>query len=304
MAAVKSPAKPAGTESLIKSRDRVRDLAEVYTAKKEVDAMLDLIPDFSLNQTFLEPACGNGNFLIEILRRKLQIFPGVGQYFEGNAAGKIASLPKNGKSDVVLMTALKAVSTMYGIDICANNVAETQVRLYSYIVYGEDLSLPPFLTGGDPQTFNYIEAVTPGHALPLAEDYLGNLFRYAEAEAIRRGLRTRISAISPLIRDVLKVVLRKNFQQGDFLSQKTLEGADLVVSGWEWSKESGKKGEPWEPAEIWEPWDPAKSWKPSEPWQVCRKDYRLAVVGTKDPKTEFEPYTCNIEKLLEGGENA
>ena len=63
----------------IKSRDRVRDLAEVYTHEREVNAMLDLMPDMfpataSCNTTrqFLEPACGHGNFLDEILRRKLK----------------------------------------------------------------------------------------------------------------------------------------------------------------------------------------------------------------------------------------
>lgn len=56
----------------IKSRDRVRDLAEVYTHKREVDAMLDLVPGMfpsaadpgNTDRTFLEPACGSGNFLV------------------------------------------------------------------------------------------------------------------------------------------------------------------------------------------------------------------------------------------------
>jgi hypothetical protein len=63
----------------IKSRDRVRSLAEVYTHKREVDAMLDLVRGMfpsaeepgNTDRTFLEPACGSGNFLEEILRRKL-----------------------------------------------------------------------------------------------------------------------------------------------------------------------------------------------------------------------------------------
>jgi hypothetical protein len=63
----------------IRSRSRVRDLAEVYTHDREVHAMLDLVPDMfpteedpgNTDRTFLEPACGHGNFLVEILRRKL-----------------------------------------------------------------------------------------------------------------------------------------------------------------------------------------------------------------------------------------
>jgi hypothetical protein len=63
----------------IKNRGRVRGLAEVYTHSREVNAMLDLVPDMFAagddpdihDRTFLEPACGSGNFLDEILRRKL-----------------------------------------------------------------------------------------------------------------------------------------------------------------------------------------------------------------------------------------
>ena len=54
----------------VKSKQRVADHGEVYTNPREVNAMLNLVKEqsFSLSATFLEPACGNGNFLIEILR--------------------------------------------------------------------------------------------------------------------------------------------------------------------------------------------------------------------------------------------
>ena len=53
----------------IKSKERVRDLAEVFTGEKEVGAMLDLVKSHSekIESTFLEPSCGNGNFLVAIL---------------------------------------------------------------------------------------------------------------------------------------------------------------------------------------------------------------------------------------------
>lgn len=60
--------------NLIKSRSRVRDHGEVFTPDFIVNDMLNLVKDESENivSTFLEPACGNGNFLIEILRRKME----------------------------------------------------------------------------------------------------------------------------------------------------------------------------------------------------------------------------------------
>ena len=56
----------------IRSKDRVKNLAEVFTRGREVKAMLDLVGDtaYAVETTFLEPACGNGNFLVEILSRK------------------------------------------------------------------------------------------------------------------------------------------------------------------------------------------------------------------------------------------
>ena len=59
----------------IKSKTRVRDKGEVFTNPREVNAMLDLVKQETerIDSRFLEPACGNGNFLIEILIRKLEV---------------------------------------------------------------------------------------------------------------------------------------------------------------------------------------------------------------------------------------
>ena len=58
-----------------KSKQRVADHGEVFTAEREVNAMLDLVKQETerIDSRFLEPACGDGNFLAEILRRKLAV---------------------------------------------------------------------------------------------------------------------------------------------------------------------------------------------------------------------------------------
>ena len=60
-------------ERQVKSRQRVADHGEVFTAEREVKAMCDLVKQETerIESRFLEPACGNGNFLVEVLRRKL-----------------------------------------------------------------------------------------------------------------------------------------------------------------------------------------------------------------------------------------
>jgi hypothetical protein len=105
----------------IKSRERVRDLAEVYTHEREVNAMLDLVPDMfpsahqpaNTDRTFLEPACGDGNFLVEILRRKLEYVTsrryGRGERFEHRV--------------------LRCLASVYGIDISDDNVRESRQRM-------------------------------------------------------------------------------------------------------------------------------------------------------------------------------
>ena len=57
----------------VKSKKRVADHGEVFTNEREVNAMCDLVIQETerIDSRFLEPACGDGNFLIEILKRKL-----------------------------------------------------------------------------------------------------------------------------------------------------------------------------------------------------------------------------------------
>ena len=59
--------------SQVKSKQRVADHGEVFTPAWMVEVMLDLVKDETerLDSRFLEPACGSGNFLVQILRRKL-----------------------------------------------------------------------------------------------------------------------------------------------------------------------------------------------------------------------------------------
>ncbi|MEN1930000.1 hypothetical protein WCE37_13550 [Luteimonas sp. MJ250] len=104
----------------IKTRQRVRDLAEVFTHEREVKAMLDLIPDMfpagstkTVDAKFLEPACGSGNFLEEILRRKL-------------AGVRFARVHLVSRYEHWL---LRALASIYGVDICADNVNESRLRL-------------------------------------------------------------------------------------------------------------------------------------------------------------------------------
>lgn len=100
----------------IKSRKRVTEHGEVFTNEREVNAMLDLVKSETdrIESRFLEPACGDGNFLAEILRRKLARVKR--QYRKSNS-----EFTKN---------AFLALTSIYGIDIQEDNVKECRKRLF------------------------------------------------------------------------------------------------------------------------------------------------------------------------------
>jgi len=101
-----------------KSKSRVADHGEVFTNEREVNAMLDLVKSESerIDSRFLEPACGTGNFLIEILRRKLAV---------------VSSRYKKSQSEWERY-AVVAVCSCYGVDILEDNCLECRERLYRY----------------------------------------------------------------------------------------------------------------------------------------------------------------------------
>ena len=104
------------TKSQIKSKERVADRGEVFTAEREVKAMCDLVATQcdNVDSTFLEPACGDGNFLAEILDRKL------------------TRVKKDAKSDKTQWEwlSVRAVASLYGVDIMQDNAEECRKRLY------------------------------------------------------------------------------------------------------------------------------------------------------------------------------
>ena len=104
----------------VKSRERVQKHGEVFTAKREVNAMLDLVKNETerIDSRFLEPACGDGNFLIEILRRKLAVVH--------------ANWLKHQSQLQYEKDAILAISSMYGIDILPDNAAACRARLLNY----------------------------------------------------------------------------------------------------------------------------------------------------------------------------
>lgn len=100
----------------IKSKERVAEHGEVFTNEREVKAMCDLVKDETerIDSRVLEPACGDGNFLAEILNRKL------------DTVSKCYSKSPNDWEKFSIV----ALSSLYGVDIMPDNAQECRDRLY------------------------------------------------------------------------------------------------------------------------------------------------------------------------------
>lgn len=111
--------------TLMRSKQRVADHGEVFTPAWLVQAMLDLVREESerIDSRFLEPACGSGNFLVPVLRRKLaavELRYGGGEFEKHHYA-------------------LFGLMCLYGIELLEDNIDECRANLLE--VFAEYLSV-------------------------------------------------------------------------------------------------------------------------------------------------------------------
>ncbi|WP_338750162.1 hypothetical protein [Janibacter alittae] len=118
-------------ELVVRSRERVKAHGEVFTPRYMVDQMLDLVsedlessPDF-VDKTFLEPSAGGGNFLVAILRRKLQ------------------AIEKRFPANEWAQESLFALASIYGIELLEDNHQEAKaIMLAEFLGFHRDHGTP------------------------------------------------------------------------------------------------------------------------------------------------------------------
>ncbi len=155
---------------LVKSKQRVADHGEVFTPPWMVQAMLDLVKDETerIDSRFLEPACGSGNFLVQVLRRK---FAAVNH--------------KYGKSEFEKQHyALLAVMCTYGIELLADNIVECRANMLE--ILAEFLQLDEatdiYRAGAYVLSLNLVQ----GDALKMC-DHVGQPITFAEWGYLGKG---------------------------------------------------------------------------------------------------------------------
>lgn len=106
--------------------ERRSETCEVFTPQETVRKMLDKLPDemFEASKTFLDNSCGNGNMLVEVLMKKLEMTP---KSKRVNGLPKCGLLPFYVKSDYVI----DCVKSLYGTDMMEDNVKECKERIFN-----------------------------------------------------------------------------------------------------------------------------------------------------------------------------
>lgn len=156
--------------SLVRSKQRVADHGEVFTPSWLVDDMLDLVKGETerIDSRFLEPACGSGNFLVQVLIRKLA-----------------AVERQYGKSDFEKRhQSLLALMCTYGIELLEDNIAECREKML--VPFSEYLGLresdDTYLAATHVLTVNIVQADALTMKAPA-----GNSIVFAEWTYLGRG---------------------------------------------------------------------------------------------------------------------
>jgi len=156
--------------NLVKSKQRVADHGEVFTPEWMVEAMLDLVKDETerIDSRFLEPACGSGNFIVKIMRRKL-------------AAVEL----KYGKSDFERRHyALLALMCLYGIELLPDNIAECRDNVLD--VFAEYLGIDEADDLYRAASYVLTQNLVHGDALTMC-DQVGQPITFAEWGYLGKG---------------------------------------------------------------------------------------------------------------------
>lgn len=212
----------------IKSKERVASHGEVFTNEREVKAMCDLVKDETerIESRVLEPACGDGNFLAEILNRKLATV--------SKCYGKAPSDWE--KFSIV------ALSSLYGVDIMADNVQECQDRLYGIWQEAHKKAVGEEATSGIEDAAYYVLKcnILCGDALTLLQSN-GKPIVFPEWSLVGGSL-----------------MKRRDYELATMLEMQENEGqGDLFLSSGEYDEELG----------AYIPL-PTKEYKPIEYWRI------------------------------------
>ena len=208
-------------KSQIKSKQRVQERGEVFTNEREVKAMCDLVKDETerIDSRFLEPACGDGNFLAEIVTRKLAVVS-----------------KRYGKSETDWEKySVLAMSSVYGVDIMPDNAQECRARLFKIWEKAYKRKCKTILSADCQNAVRFILSrnVLCGDALTMLDDN-GNPIVFSEWSLIGSNMKRRDYTLAnlletqsyydlPLFEDVEDVKVPKPVKEFDLIHYRRVQ---------------------------------------------------------------------------------
>lgn len=208
-------------KSQIKSKQRVQERGEVFTNEHEVKAMCDLVKDETerIESRFLEPACGDGNFLAEIVTRKLAVVS-----------------KRYGKSETDWEKySVLAMSSVYGVDIMPDNAQECRARLFKIWEKAYKRKCKTILCEDCQNAVRFILSrnVLCGDALTMLDDN-GNPIVFSEWSLIGSNMKRRDYTLAnlletqsyydlPLFEDVEDVKVPKPVKEFDLIHYRRVQ---------------------------------------------------------------------------------
>jgi hypothetical protein len=175
------------------SKQRVKDIGEVFTPQHIVEQMVDLVPDWAVETTVLEPSVGEGVFLCEILRRKLH--------------QNLTGLP-----DLLGLTT-RALQSLYGVDIMLDNVRKTRENLLEIVTL--QCGVYPDLLGLDPQSPENMEIIAQWRQILKQNIRWGDTLACFEAKSdILTGSMSDVICLKDLYREDVTDLKFFNYQKG------------------------------------------------------------------------------------------
>lgn len=208
-------------KSQIKSKQRVQERGEVFTNEREVKAMCDLVKDETerIESRFLEPACGDGNFLAEIVTRKLAVVS-----------------KRYGKSETDWEKySVLAMSSVYGVDIMPDNAQECRARLFKIWEKAYKHKCKTILSEDCQNAVRFILSrnVLCGDALTMLDDN-GNPIVFSEWSLIGSNMKRRDYTLAnlletqsyydlPLFEDVEDVKVPKPVKEFDLIHYRRVQ---------------------------------------------------------------------------------
>lgn len=169
-----------------RTKERIKATGEVFTPLELVDEMLSKLPEevWAPDKTFLEPSCGDGNFLVRIVAWK--IWKAWEQWIERKKPDG-DEIPRDIDEAVSIATVWQALRTIYAVDFQHDNVEHARERILIHAYLCRPAPAGGNIKSSRPAPMGY-EKITPAIEQQVAEDADFKTFKAQYSHIVNRNI--------------------------------------------------------------------------------------------------------------------